>query len=986
MKLLTEIENERANQHQMFINALNELKTFEERQQKKSELSHEKTALHERRLLKKALENELMKELKKPVEDMRLKDHKCLPTYNRIPGLKLTGKAFADSLMIYEFLYNFGDTIGFDIETLPNLNTLMMSLLNLDKEAEEELLSIVKHLLSCAIEDPGLPTNTLSMMGQKLKDAIISDQSLTEVLRLYFESYSSVVRLEDEYKRIECKIYDYLCTGTPFLSMNASYKLEILSFLCNELLSNQAIVKQIEDNIESFGTYKKDKWMIENDIRKLRLVKMKREKITELENAKQLVKESCENGDETVESDNDESSNTATASITTNINFEFEDDVSLTNEEIDKKIEKLNKQCNQINNKMHKSSNSYRVFPLGQDRYRRTYWVLPNCGGVFVEAMESGDPSELCNNVFTEEELKLLEFEENVEVNGDSLLNGSEMKDENSIKDEEEDIENQNELPKSAKVEQEEDNQQENNEIKSENHEENVNENQLNEDNLKENESNDDKEKVEVSTKEEPLPVNGDVDKQEIKSEPALESEKSEQKEESAVAKTESEEEKFEQIDDEDIDKIRWFDLDMDSECDIDEQANESKNNSDDESEKLDDADSKSESDDNIVDEMEKAIATFMDEDTLKCLFGNAHRNLDEAILKDRFIQILSSYSKSALITKFPNSEVNELEIIICPTLQKRVQICKVLQHEMTLKIPREYQLGWWRITDATQLRTLLDVLHLNALRERNLHKHLERHLNHAMLSCKNSTANFDVNDFDREASEMREFGAPTENKCKHKNCLPKRFCADVAFRVDLQVLELIESFEEKILSYNMQIRNWKPTNKITSADFKCKSSKNNYKDIQKKLSEINGDLEPIENETDFIEGLGKNNDQKVLNLVRVEKDRLLEIESVIERRFLKPPLGFKNNSAMQSTISTENANGEEMDFNEYATDDNCSAGLIRWRDAVRDSRCSSQVALCLNFLENGIAWEKSSVKPVSYCYAMMIFLIFYPPPPSECR
>lgn len=29
----------------------------------------------------------------------------------------------------------------------------------------------------------------------------------------------------------------------------------------------------------------------------------------------------------------------------------------------------------------------------GQDRYRRRYWVLPHCGGVFIEAMESGEGS-----------------------------------------------------------------------------------------------------------------------------------------------------------------------------------------------------------------------------------------------------------------------------------------------------------------------------------------------------------------------------------------------------------------------------------------------------------------------------------------------------------------------------------------------------------------------------------------------------------------
>ena len=27
----------------------------------------------------------------------------------------------------------------------------------------------------------------------------------------------------------------------------------------------------------------------------------------------------------------------------------------------------------------------------GQDRYKRRYWVLPQCGGIYVEGMESGE-------------------------------------------------------------------------------------------------------------------------------------------------------------------------------------------------------------------------------------------------------------------------------------------------------------------------------------------------------------------------------------------------------------------------------------------------------------------------------------------------------------------------------------------------------------------------------------------------------------------
>src|SRR5690606_27546802 len=65
--------------------------------------------------------------------------------------------------------------------------------------------------------------------------------------------------------------------------------------------------------------------------------------------------------------------------------------------------------------KMHKALNSFRVFPLGQDRFRRNYWVLPNCGGVFVEGMESGEPGELANNFWAKEELEAILKEEQEE-------------------------------------------------------------------------------------------------------------------------------------------------------------------------------------------------------------------------------------------------------------------------------------------------------------------------------------------------------------------------------------------------------------------------------------------------------------------------------------------------------------------------------------------------------------------------------------------
>lgn len=37
-------------------------------------------------------------------------------------------------------------------------------------------------------------------------------------------------------------------------------------------------------------------------------------------------------------------------------------------------------------------SHKLSALTFGQDRYRRRYWVLPKCGGIFVEGLESGEP------------------------------------------------------------------------------------------------------------------------------------------------------------------------------------------------------------------------------------------------------------------------------------------------------------------------------------------------------------------------------------------------------------------------------------------------------------------------------------------------------------------------------------------------------------------------------------------------------------------
>ena len=73
------------------------------------------------------LELEVIGEMRKPIEDMSLDDHKDLPELKRIEGLRLSGEAFANILMTYEFLHNFGETLGFEMDSLPTMDSLQVT-------------------------------------------------------------------------------------------------------------------------------------------------------------------------------------------------------------------------------------------------------------------------------------------------------------------------------------------------------------------------------------------------------------------------------------------------------------------------------------------------------------------------------------------------------------------------------------------------------------------------------------------------------------------------------------------------------------------------------------------------------------------------------------------------------------------------------------------------------------------------------------------
>lgn len=73
-----ELEKERRRQHMILVRALENRKRIEERERKRIELRAEKIAKHEKRLEQRRIELELLKELRRPTEDMELDGERLL--------------------------------------------------------------------------------------------------------------------------------------------------------------------------------------------------------------------------------------------------------------------------------------------------------------------------------------------------------------------------------------------------------------------------------------------------------------------------------------------------------------------------------------------------------------------------------------------------------------------------------------------------------------------------------------------------------------------------------------------------------------------------------------------------------------------------------------------------------------------------------------------------------------------------------------------
>ncbi|XP_057349887.1 bromodomain adjacent to zinc finger domain protein 2B-like [Manis pentadactyla] len=371
-------------------------KREQEKERSKQEKRDEKRLKKELKLEQRRLELEIAKELKKPNEDMCLADQKPLPELPRIPGLVLSGSTFSNCLIVVQFLRVFGKALGFNGNTdVPDLSILQEGLLNLG-DSMAEVQDLLVRLLSAAVCDPGLITGykAETALGEHLLNVGMNRDNVSEILQIFMEARCGQTELTESLRT------------KAFQAHTPAQKASALAFLISELACSRRVVSEIDKNTDYMSNLRRDKWMVEGKLRKLRIIYAKKAgkrdtsggidlgeeqhaSATPTAGCKRRRKGGDSDADGNEEEEEEEDKEDRKGKKTDVCEDEDEGDQAASVEELERQIEKLSKQQSQYRRELFDASHSLRSVMFGQDRYRRRYWIFPQCGGIFVEGMES---------------------------------------------------------------------------------------------------------------------------------------------------------------------------------------------------------------------------------------------------------------------------------------------------------------------------------------------------------------------------------------------------------------------------------------------------------------------------------------------------------------------------------------------------------------------------------------------------------------------
>ncbi|XP_033868854.3 bromodomain adjacent to zinc finger domain protein 2B-like isoform X17 [Acipenser ruthenus] len=947
--ILKHQERERRRQHMMLLKAMDARKKAEEKERLKQEKKDEKRLNKERKLELRRLELEIAKELKKPNEDMCLADHKPLPELNRIPGLVLSGSTFSDCLMVVQFLRNFGKVLGFDISVdVPHLSVLQEGLLNVG-DSMGEVQDLLVRLLSAVVCDPGLPPGcrAKTALGDHLTNIGINRDNVSEILQIYMEAHCGQTELTES---LETKAFQ---AHTP------TQKASILAFLVNELACSKSVVSEIDKNIDHMSNLRRDKWIVEGKLRKLRIIhakktgkrdtsgcvdggedqalgtptperKRKRKGGDSDDDDDDDDDDSDEQGDEEEDDEDDGKKGKKVEAC------EDEDDGYQTTsvEELEKQIEKLTKQQSQFRRKLFEASHSLRSMMFGQDRYKRRYWVLPQCGGVFVEALESGEGQEelakererLKNSeiIQIKEEPPEVPEEKPLDINISLNIGGAESSGKGKEKDNPNlflqkpgSFSKLSKLLEVAKMSPESDTL-----------------------NQKPNGS-----QTSIPTMI-PSPSHT-ISQSALSPQPAVSQGCSDSKPDSTlnlfnpVLNSPGKFYNSPLLSNDQLLRVlteksgQWFSLLPRTPCDDTSVTHHTMptTSSPQSSTMRPKSPSPSPAPPLVSGSLQNpvglnpfALSALQMKPGLH-LMGLPFCGWPSGMLSPN-LPFTSSPLPHALNSGFGAMEGNSNPFLAAsistsksespmPQNEKppsapspAIEVAKPVDYPCPRPIPEEMQTGWWRVTDAEELRTLAKVLHLRGIREKALQKQIQKHMDYISQAC---SKNRDV--------AIMEINDNEENQVTQETL--ESWCVEEqAMDMDIAILQQVEELERRVASASLQVKGWiYPEPHSEREDLVYYE----HKSISK--------LQPEE------DNVGEKQDCSDSSIVRhinnpldIAVTRLAELERNIERR------------------------GEE----------DIAPGLKVWRKALSEVRSAAQVALCIQQLQKSIAWEKSIMKV--YC------------------
>ncbi|XP_068610795.1 bromodomain adjacent to zinc finger domain protein 2B [Brachionichthys hirsutus] len=1014
-------ERERRRQHVMLMKAVEARKKAEERERLRQEKRDEKRLNKERKLEQRRLELELARELKKPNEDMCLSDHKPLPDFSRIPGLILPGQAVSDCLMLMQFLRGFGKVLGLDLNLdVPTLGMLQEGLLNIG-DSMGHVQDLLVKLLSLAVCDPGLPPGqrTKTMLGDHLTNVGINRDNVSEVLQMYMGAHCANTELAPLALSLKTK---------AFQAHMPAQKASILGFLANELACSKAVISEIDKNLDQMANMRKDKIIMEGKLKKLRNIYAKRtgrrEASMGLEENQSVCTPSSatkrkrklggdsddddddeDDSDDQAEDDEDEEEEDLKKIRRVETYDEDEVDQATSLEELEKQIEKLAKQHHQMRRKLFESSHSLRSMMYGQDRYRRRYWVLPHCGGVFIESMESGEaPEELeeerQRRRRAAEEVKVKEEPQEIQVQKEKLTaNADAQYPQAHGSEEQKQEENEHEGKKSALFYQQPDCVSKLCTL-----------------------WDTEKETVNAEEKESPrVRQNGSPVGHPVATATVTSSCPSTNTSEPAVASSPS------VVTPNDITNIlplastslsvqclpaprdspgntppttspapsphltfqandqllrvltersgHWFSLLPRNPCDLasltttppgaprlspQASSTPAKPRSPPPSPALPltpSAASASGSPHHPAGLLNYPLSALQVKSGCS-LLGVSLGSWPSGIMSLPLCTSPSPMQGHSLEGNTAASHSSKSESPL-PRIEKTLsmpclamEMPKSLDHPLPRPIPEELLTGWWRVSDIEQLRALVNALHSRGIREKGLQRQMQKYMETIPQVC---TRHRDVAMI--ELCELEESQVSVESV--------RGWCVEEqAMEMDIAVLQQVEELERKVTAASLQVKGWSfPDPQSEREDLVYYEHKPPTKSTPASANMGDRDSKEHSEERGEKGGVMRHPD----NPLDIAVTRLADLERNIERRYLRSPLGTTIQIRLDNVGTvTVPAPAPSTSADREGCEEEVAHGMKVWRKALAEVRSAAQLAMCIQQLQKSIAWERSIMKV--YC------------------